>query len=70
VSKETPLHIKITTNNNRLLISNNINLKRTQEPSTGTGLQNISGRYKLLSSEEIKIHHDSNLFSVSLPLID
>ena len=70
VSKETQLHIKIFNQNNHLEITNNINPKRIAEPSTGTGLQNISSRYRLLTGDEIKIQNDSKTFSVSLPLID
>ncbi len=70
VSKETPLSITIQTQNSRLVIINNINPKRSIEPSTGTGLQNISNRFKLLTSEAILIQNDSKTFSVSLPLID
>ncbi len=70
VSKETPLAIKIVSQNKSLIVSNNINPKRQSETSTGTGLQNISNRYKLLTNDEIKIQKDTQTFSVTLPLID
>lgn len=68
ISRETPLRIQIISHQNHLVVKNNINPKRNPEPSTGTGLQNISNRYLLLNKEKIKIENDGKMFSVSLPL--
>ena len=69
VSKETPLLITIATENNMLLVKNNLNPKRNLEASTGTGLSNIANRYKLLSNEEVRLEKTLTEFIVSLPLI-
>ena len=70
ISKETPLFINIFTEENCLLVKNNINFKRSAEPSTHSGLQNIINRYKLLSNEPVHIAKTDKEFTVSLPLIN
>ncbi len=70
ISKEFPLEIYVKTSSNYLIISNKINLKRTIERSTKTGLKNIIDRYKLLNAGEIIIIDDASFFIVQIPLID
>lgn len=69
ISSETPLCISITSSGNTLLVKNNINHKRNPEHSTGTGLQNIINRYRLLTTEEVVIRQDEKEFTVVIPLI-
>lgn len=69
VSAETPLLVKIYSEENKLVIQNNINRKRTVSDSTGTGLQNIINRYKLLTTEEVTIINNGINFIVTLPLL-
>ncbi len=69
ISSETPLAVKIYSDAKSLIVTNNINQKRTAEPSTGTGLQNIMNRYKLLTKEQVQIIKGDDVFTVSLPLI-
>ena len=70
VSKETPLTINILTeNNNRIIISNNINPKLTSQPGTGMGLKNIANRYNLLSHKSITVNNFDEKFIVSLPIL-
>ncbi len=69
VSRETPLFIRISESNGRIIVSNNINPKITAEKSAGFGLQNIKSRYELLSKEPVEILQEENNFVVSLPLI-
>lgn len=70
VSKETPLWIRLEMTNNALIISNNINPKYSVESSSGFGLQNIIGRYKLLTDEPVVVHKIDSIFTVTLPLIN
>ncbi len=70
VSKETTLTIDVFTNDHRLIVKNNINVKRSIEASTQTGLSNIINRYRLLTKNEIEITKTDNEFIVSLPLIE
>lgn len=69
VSKETPLIINIFTDGDRLVVKNNVNVKRSVEVSTNSGLQNIINRYQLLTKQQIEINKTANEFIVSLPLI-
>ncbi len=69
VSKETPLLITISVENEMLVISNNLNPKLNKEPSSGLGLSNISSRYKLLTGKSIIIEPESGKFTVRIPLV-
>jgi len=70
VSDKRPLSIKIKKGkNNKLIISNNLQMKMQKMPSTGTGLANIKSRYSLLAHDEVEIIQTADNFSVSLPLI-
>ncbi len=70
VSKETPLHIMVYLDKDKLVIKNNINPKITMEPGTGTGLQNIVKRYNLLSNENVSVLNDGIDFTVILPVLN
>jgi ligand-binding sensor domain-containing protein len=69
VSRETPLRIIIEEKNGRLSVSNNVNPKLYAEKSTGMGLQNIKGRYELLSKIPLEILKEENKFTVLIPLL-
>ena len=70
ISPEQPLTISLSTNDSpALVVSNILQLKKTPEEGTGTGLTNISERYKLLVNKTIEIHKDKGYFTVILPLI-
>ena len=69
ISTLRPLSIKIYNTENLLTVSNNLQIKATEQ-STGQGLKNIEGRYRFLSNEAIKIESDNTHFSVTIPLIE
>jgi hypothetical protein len=69
VSKETPLAIDIFMEDERLIIRNNINIKFSKSDGAGMGLQNITNRYTLLSSQDVIIKKNDQFFIVSLPLL-
>ncbi len=69
VSRETPIRIIIEEKNGRLSVSNNINPKINPEKSAGMGLQNIRGRYELLSDIPLEILKEENKFTVLIPLL-
>ena len=71
VSHETPLQIDITLNDNNqfLVVSNNLNPKKTHDPSTGIGLNNIFSRYKILTEQDVTVIRTDKQFIVELPLI-
>jgi sensor histidine kinase YesM len=69
VSLERPLHIKLYTEGDTMVIENKIQLKRSEESSLGVGLKNISLRYHHLLDKQIEIIDVDNTFKVKLPLI-
>lgn len=71
VSRNKPLIITLhITNNENIVVSNNLQAKQTVENSTGIGLQNIIKRYKLVSSKHVHVSKEENAFTVTLPLIN
>jgi len=71
VSRHKPLHIYIHANgNNTMIVSNNLQLRQTGEPSTKIGLQNIRKRYELISGREIEVKETVTTFEVTLPLLN
>lgn len=70
ISPDRPLHISIyTTDDPSIVIKNNLSPKPSENDGTGTGLQNINDRYRLLAQQQITVHTNHNMFSVSLPLL-
>jgi sensor histidine kinase YesM len=70
VSRNKPLHIDIHANGNQtLIVSNNLQLRKTGEPSTRIGLQNIRKRYELISGRSIIVSESEKSFEVTLPLL-
>ncbi|MFC0183129.1 sensor histidine kinase [Pseudarcicella hirudinis] len=68
--KDNPLKITIESNNNlELVVSNSFIPLERKVLSSGTGLNNIIHRYKLLCDRVPKITSNPLLFSVSIPLI-
>jgi len=70
ISVAHPLKIVIAiSDDNELLVENNLQPKTKLEPNSGTGLQNLAGRYQYLTGKEMKITKNGGYFRVSLPLI-
>jgi two-component system LytT family sensor kinase len=70
ISKVKPLTIDIATNtSNQIVVTNNLQRKAHQEPSSQIGLNSIIKRYRLLAKDEVLINNDGIIFSVALPLL-
>jgi two-component system, LytTR family, sensor kinase len=70
VSRTRPLRIRIAVQgDDRLLVSNNLQLKSTSEPSTQIGLNNINQRYEIITGRKIETKKSETDFSVFIPLI-
>lgn len=69
VSAAKPLTIQIIAKNDVVKVINNVQEKHISEPSTGTGLNNISQRYLLSGHTPPEIHQSNELFEVILPII-
>jgi LytS/YehU family sensor histidine kinase len=71
ISTNSPLHINIQIDDaDTLSVTNNKN-KRSSMPAAGAGmgLQNIAGRFKIITGKTIKIINEEKIFIVKLPLI-
>ncbi|OQP60456.1 hypothetical protein A3860_33590 [Niastella vici] len=69
-SRDRPLHIEISVNENGwLIIKNNLQRKVDRPVSHKIGLKNIAVKYQLMQQEEIIIAEEHGYFIVSLPLI-
>jgi LytS/YehU family sensor histidine kinase len=70
LSKNKPLIIDIfTTAGNKLVVSNNLQLRTLKVPSNKIGLDNIKTKYELLNQAGFQVLKDQKTFSVVLPLI-
>ena len=69
VSSSKPLHIKISIEDNHLVIENNWQKKEVLSDGKGVGLQNIINRYGLLTERKVKIVQDEKTFKVYLPIL-
>lgn len=71
ISKQYPLQIDLyTTSDQFLVISNRIHPKIEESPSSGIGLKNLWGRYRMLTGKDIRIESRKEYFKVSLPLLN
>ncbi|WP_195715309.1 sensor histidine kinase [Ancylomarina sp. 16SWW S1-10-2] len=69
ISDEQPIFISIKTQDDYLVISNNINKKSIRQPSHNLGLENIKARYKYFTNADVIIDETPEQFCVKLPLI-
>ena len=70
VSRARPLVINVNIADDFIVVTNKIQKKSTQLPSTKMGLKNIKKRYALLSDRSVDIMNNGSEFSVSLPLLN
>jgi two-component system LytT family sensor kinase len=68
ISHEKPLKIRISLNNNYIIVSNPIQKKSILEHSTQIGLSNLKDRAKIIMVSELEISNESNNFTVKLPI--
>ncbi|MEL6697677.1 MAG: histidine kinase [Bacteroidota bacterium] len=69
ISKTYPLSIEIKEVGDELWISNQIQLKRDPEPSSGKGLKNIGARYELLGQGLPHFEEVEGIFIARLPIL-
>lgn len=70
VSRAKPLEINVNITDDFIVVTNKIQKKSTQLPSTKMGLKNIEKRYALISDRSVQIVNDGHEFSVALPLLN
>lgn len=69
VDKDRPLSIRIETNDEYLVVSNNLQLRKLVETSNKQGLDNLKSLYRFLTDKPVKIESNEVGFSVSVPLV-
>lgn len=69
ISKAKQLRVEVTTENGHLMVSNKIQPKSTQLPTTKLGLKNIDRRYTLISNKQVVVSNDKDYFIVKIPLL-
>ncbi|MFZ4770353.1 MAG: sensor histidine kinase, partial [Ferruginibacter sp.] len=68
-SQAKPLQVNIYTNNDTLIIENNIQARSDFAESSKTGLENLQARYSFFTERKVVIFNNDNIFKVALPLI-
>ncbi|WP_273444475.1 sensor histidine kinase [Neolewinella agarilytica] len=69
VSNEHPLQIDITLGEDRVTVSNKLNLRNRKMSSTGWGHDNLKSRYSSISFRPVVIRKTKDSYSVSLPIL-
>lgn len=69
VSGKSPLKVSITSLNDSITVSNNLQEKHVKEPSAYVGLKNIIKRYEFLSAKPVEIIKTQHEFIVKVPLV-
>lgn len=71
ISEQEPLHIRVFCEDNRIVVSNNLNPKSVlPEESAGVGLDNIRRRYAYLGQHQVLVEKKEREFVVRLPFIN
>ena len=69
ISKSEPLHISLSTQNETLVVSNNLQKKPQTLGSEKMGLNYIISKYALVNKKGVEIDEGQEYFTVRLPLI-
>jgi two-component system, LytTR family, sensor kinase len=69
VSGEQPLTVFIQTEEDKLSVINNLQLRKNHEVSLKTGLKNIKDRYSYFTEKSVDVINDSLTFTVKIPLL-
>ena len=68
ISGKNPLKVTVSNDSDYIIIENEIKPRKSLEESTGQGLLNLSKRYQILKSSDIKIYKNTK-FIVKLPIV-
>jgi hypothetical protein len=69
VSEAKPLHIKMSIENNQLVVTNNLQKKEVLSDRKGVGLQNIVNRYAILTKRTVLVEENEQEFKIFLPIL-
>ncbi|ACU63811.1 sensor histidine kinase [Chitinophaga pinensis] len=66
---EDPLYLAVIQEGEYLKVVNNLQIKHQTEVSTGSGLMNLTERYRMLTGEDILIEDDGKTFTVKIKIL-
>ena len=69
VSEAKPLHVKISIENNQLVVTNNLQKKEVLSDRKGVGLQNIVNRYEKKKKRTVLVEENEQEFKIFLPIL-
>ena len=69
VSLSRPLNIRIFMDGDRIVVENQVQLRKSQEDSLGVGLKNIELKYSHLLNKKVEVINSQNIFQVRLPIL-
>lgn len=69
IDEKKPLRMDMEIERNRLVITNQLQKKRSKKESTKIGLKNLNERFQLITGSEVEVSTKNNVFTISLPLI-
>ncbi|MCW5910090.1 MAG: hypothetical protein KIT62_03395 [Cyclobacteriaceae bacterium] len=69
IEEVRPLHIEVLTENDFLVIRNNLQVRRLVEDSNGQGLENLNKLYQYLTGNPVAIESTESHFTVKVPLL-
>lgn len=67
-TKTMPLQINIFIENDKLVVTNNLNKRKSVDDSTHFGLSSLSQRYSVLTGQPLIIENNHNQFIINIPL--
>lgn len=69
MTEAEPLHIMVRNLKDELIIENNINKNVLLEPTSKTGLLNLTERYRLLFNQPVHVENDGQQFKITIKMI-
>ncbi len=69
ISRDKPLNISITADNEYLIVKNNFQKRDQEITSNGFGLRNICERYSFFTKKRVVVSQNDSNFIVSIPLL-
>ncbi len=69
IVNHNPIVTTLTINNNTVTVSNNVTKQNTLYENSGTGLQNLEERYRIMLDKNLQIDHNNTEFTVHLPIV-
>ena len=70
IRNDAPLKIELSSEEEYLVIRNNYQFRKPEEPASGTGLPNIISRYQYFTDKKVIIENSDNFFTVKIPLLN